>query len=133
MKYLVDTYVFFWAILQDEKFSVKVKRIVEDASKEILVSQISLLELAIKRKVGKLPELKVDLSAVLNEIPKAGFTLLPLKNEHLIAYFNYAHFSDEHKDPFDRLLLVTADVEKATFITKDEKFEEYKDRMSIVW
>lgn len=64
---------------------------------------------------------------------KAGFFILPLKNEHLIAYFDYPHFIEDHKDPFDRLLLVTADVEKASFITKDEKFDVYKKWLNVVW
>lgn len=133
MKYLLDTHVLFWALFEDEKLSAKVKSLLGDSANEITVSQISLLELAIKYQVGKLPELKVDLTVVLNEISIAGFTLLSLKNEHLLAYFNYPHFTADHKDPFDRLLLVTADFEKADFITKDEKFDVYKGRMNVVW
>jgi PIN domain nuclease of toxin-antitoxin system len=48
--------------------------------------------------------------------------LAPLKNEHLAAYLDYPHSTEYHKDPFDRLLFVTADVEQARFVTEDEKF-----------
>lgn len=133
MKCLLDTHVFFWAAFQDEKLSARSKSILENPSNEILVSRASLLELAIKHKVGKLPELKVDLAAVIEEVTKAGFVPLPIKDEHLIAYFNCPYFSNDHRDPFDRLLLVTADVEKAAFITKDEKFNAYSERVNIIW
>jgi PIN domain nuclease of toxin-antitoxin system len=133
MKYLLDTHICLWAISDKNKLSFAVRKILEGTEAEILVSQISLWEIAIKYRLGKFPEFNSTLEEFAETIVKAGFTLLPLKNEHLIAYFKYPHFADVHKDPFDRLLLVTADSENADFITKDEKFEAYKDRMNIVW
>jgi PIN domain nuclease of toxin-antitoxin system len=49
------------------------------------------------------------------------------------VYFNYPHFSDSHKDPFDRLLLVIAHFGKAGFITKDEKFDVNKEKVNVIW
>lgn len=122
-----------WAVADKSRLSAAVKNVLEDLEAEMLVSQISLWEIAIKYRLGKFPEFNSTLNEFIETIAKAGFTLLPLKNEHLIAYFNYPHFTEDHKDPFDRLLLVTADVENAGFITKDEKFNTYKDRMNIMW
>ncbi len=133
MKYLLDTHVCLWAISDNSKLSPVVKNVLDDPINEMMVSQVSLWEIAIKYRLGKFPEFTVGLDEFIAAIVKAGFIILPVKNGHLIAYFNFAHFTEDHKDPFDRLLLATADVEKASFITKDEKFTAYKNRLRIVW
>lgn len=133
MNYLLDTHVCFWAVYEKAKLSVTVRNILQDPENQITVSAISFWEIAIKYRLGKFPEFDTDLTEFIAALIQSGFTLLPIKNEHFIAYFNYPHFSADHKDPFDRLLLVTADLEKAEFITKDEKFDVYKERMNIVW
>lgn len=133
MRYLLDTHVCFWAVFEKGKLSLAAKEIIEDNATEVFVSSVSLWEIAIKYKLGKFPEFNVSLDEFVEAITKSGFTLLPLKNEHLIAYFNYPQFSDSNKDPFERLLLVIADVENASLITKDEKFYVYKESVNIVW
>lgn len=133
MKYLLDTHVCFWAVFEKGKLSSAVIAILEDATMEVMVSQVSLWEIAIKFRLGKFAEFNSSLTEFIETVARAGFTLLPLKNEHLIAYFSFPSFIEDHKDPFDRLLLVTADVEKAGFVTKDEKFNAYKDMVNITW
>lgn len=133
MKYLVDTHICLWAISNRGKLSSAAEKVLEDTEADILVSQISLWEIAIKYRLGKFPEFDSTLNEFTEAIVKSGFSILSLKNEHLLAYFDYPHFTDNHKDPFDRLLLVTADVEKASFITRDEKFDAYKELLNIVW
>ncbi|RYZ20543.1 MAG: type II toxin-antitoxin system VapC family toxin [Chitinophagaceae bacterium] len=133
MKYLLDTHACFWSIFEKEKLSSATRSILEDIEAEIMVSQVSLWEIAIKYRLGKFSEFNATLEEFIEAVIKAGFSILTLKNEHLTAYFNYPHFTDDHKDPFDRLLLVTADVERASLITKDEKFSVYKERLNIVW
>lgn len=133
MKYLLDTHICLWAISNKSKLSTTTRSILEEGKSEIFVSQISLWEIAIKYKLGKFPEFNVRLEEFIDSIADVDFTILPLKNEHLTAYFAYPHFNDDHKDPFDRLLLVTAVVKGAGFITKDEKFDAYKKQIEVVW
>lgn len=133
MKYLADTHVCFWSVFQKGKLSSDAKIIVENEANEIFVSPVSLWEIAIKYKLGKFPDFTVDLDDFVASLEKTGFAFLPLKNDHLTAYFNCPFFHPDHKDPFDRLLIATADFEKASFITKDEKFDAYKDIVNVVW
>jgi PIN domain nuclease of toxin-antitoxin system len=132
MKYLIDTHVCLWAIAEKEKLSVNALSILEDASTKILVSQVSLMEIAIKVKVGKLTEFNVSLSEFVATIKNTGFEILPLKDEHIFEYFNF-DFPVLHRDPFDRLLIAASSYEKASLISKDEKFQLYADRIKIVW
>lgn len=105
----------------------------EDTGNEILCSQISLFEIAIKRQAGKFDEFTISLDEFYNTLVNKGFSFLPLHNAHLSAYFNAGIFKDAHRDPFDRCLLAIAMIENAAIITKDEKFQLYKDTLKIVW
>ena len=132
MEYLIDTHVCLWAISDKDKLSQQAKDILEDSSVKILVSQLSLLEIAIKLKTGKLQEFRVTLPEFIDSIYSTGFEILNVKNEHMVAYSTLS-FHPEHRDPFDRYLLAAAYFEKAPFVTKDDKFQLYTDILKIVW
>ncbi len=52
-KYLADTQILIWAIISPSKLPAEVRILL--TSNPIAVSQISILEIAIKQKIGKLP------------------------------------------------------------------------------
>ena len=95
------------------------------------VSQISLVEIAIKQKIGKLPELDVAIGTLVRLIEQDGFMMLPLQIQHIEAYNNIPLFP-EHRDPFDRLLLATALNENIPIVSSDENFRLYKNHVQVV-
>ncbi len=133
IKYLIDTHVCLWAVAESHKLSPRVKEILENPEIEILYSQISLLEIAIKVQSGKFADFKITLEEFNNTLQQKGFTFQRLTNEHLFAYFHCNFFSEQHRDPFDRCLAAIADFEKTAFITKDEKFKMYINTLQIIW
>lgn len=133
MKYLIDTHVCLWAVAEIHKLSSTVKENLENPENEILYSQVSLLEIAIKFQVGKLPDFKVTLEVFNNFLQQKGFTIMPLSEKHLFRYFSCNFFTDHHRDPFDRCLVAIADSEQVGIITNDEKFQLYKNRIDIIW
>ena len=133
MKYLIDTHVCLWAVAETYKLSSTVKNILENSEHAILYSQVSLFEIAIKFKTGKLPDFKVTLEEFNNVLQQKDFTLQPLTNQHLFAYSTANFFSELHKDPFDRCLAAIAYSEKIPFITKDDKFQLYEESLEIIW
>jgi PIN domain nuclease of toxin-antitoxin system len=48
MRYLVDTQIFIWTLISPENLTAQTIRLVVD--NEIFVSQVSLIEIAIKQK-----------------------------------------------------------------------------------
>lgn len=58
MRYLIDTHVCIWAIFEKQKLSAYTKNLLENPAVEVVVSQISLWEIAIKQQIGKLPDFK---------------------------------------------------------------------------
>jgi PIN domain nuclease of toxin-antitoxin system len=85
------------------------------------VSVVSIWEIVIKHKLGKLP-LGQPLGAMLSQLPAAGITVLPVQLDHALAV---ERLPDPHRDPFDRLLVAHAIVEGAVLLTTDKIFQQY--------
>mgnify|MGYP000087710798 CR=1 FL=1 len=129
MRYLIDTQIFIWALINPEKLTESTKQILEN--NEILVSQISLFEIAIKQKIGKLPELNLSIDELVEQIKRDNFTLLPLSTKHLAAY-DKIQLVENHRDPFDRLLLATALSEDMPIISTDGNFVYYVSQICLI-
>ena len=95
MTYLIDTQILIWSISNQSKLSDSTKNILGNNS--ILVSQISLFEIVIKQKIGKLIEIQLTIPALVAQIKKDGYKLLPIKNQHIAAY-DYIPLFDNHRD-----------------------------------
>jgi PIN domain nuclease of toxin-antitoxin system len=100
VRHLIDTQILIWAIISPEKLAPHTVNILQ--SNEIFVSQISFLEIAIKQKIGKLPELDLPIASLANRAEQDGFNLLMLQTHHIDAYHAIPLFPD-HRDPFDRI------------------------------
>jgi PIN domain nuclease of toxin-antitoxin system len=66
---------------------------------------------------------------VLSGIEPAGFDHLHIIGEHAAAVVNLPHL---HKDPFDRLLVAQALVEKMILLTDDDTLGGYGDFVEVV-
>lgn len=120
MNYLLDTNIFLWSLNGDKKLKREIKRIIKDPQNKISVSIASAWEISIKNRAGKLP-LKTTLSKCF-EI--SGFKILDINLNHILE-FDKLSLHNDHKDPFDRILISQARVEDLTFITSDEKIWKY--------
>ncbi len=54
MRYLLDTHVFIWSVLNTKKISPKGLEILEDSNNQIFVSAVSFWEISLKYSVDKL-------------------------------------------------------------------------------
>jgi PIN domain nuclease of toxin-antitoxin system len=93
---------------------------------------ISYFEIAIKHKIGKLPEIGLSPMDFFDRIHQDGYQFLPLKTEHIVTYDRLTLF-DDHRDPFDRLILATALFEGWPVRSADHKFSWYKDQIEVIW
>lgn len=132
MEYLIDTQIIIWFQLFDKKLNSSTYELLVDDKNTIYVSQVSLFEIAIKQKIGKLPELDKPIDEIIELIKKDGFEILPIKNKHIAAYHSVPFFADIHKDPFDRLIIATALSERLPIISADEKFKLYDSIIKLI-
>ena len=128
MKLLIDTQILIWYQLYDPKLHANIYDFLTRLENTVYVSQISLVEIAIKQKIGKLPELDVSISTLASLIEQDGFIVLPLQTKHIEAYSMIPLFH-EHRDPFDRLLLATAFSENIPIVSSDGNFGLYKQHV----
>lgn len=121
---LVDTHVVLWHVLDDARLGPGPTALIEAEDAEVLVSIASLWEIAIQKALGKLgaPD---DLPA---RLPDLGFGLLAIEAEHAWAVRELPH---HHGDPFDRLLIAQAQVERLPLITSDPAFTSYD--VKTIW
>ncbi len=84
------------------------------------------------QKIGKLPAFYASIEEIYQQGIKDGFTFLTIQNQHIYNYNNIALLEDHH-DPFDRLLIATANVEDSAIISSDEKFMLYPDVVKVIW
>ncbi len=131
MKYLIDTHVIIWLLDNDDRLSKVARREIENLDNQIFVSIISLFEIAIKVKTGKLSFTK-SIYDIVKELDNQGIGLLALNATHVENYQSVPLIAD-HRDPFDRILIATALHENLSIITIDEKFENYKHIINVIW
>jgi PIN domain nuclease of toxin-antitoxin system len=97
-----------------------------------LFSQVSLFEISIKQKIGKLPEFYATIEEIYLQAVKDGFTFIGVRNQHIYNYNEVPLYKD-HRDPFDRLLIATAMEENATIVSADEQLRLYADLIKVLW
>ena len=132
MQYLLDTHCLIWFQENNSKIPERVMQQIQDTSNTILFAQISLFEIAIKQKIGKLPLFQAAISEVYEQAIKDNFTFQPLHNNHIEAY-EKVPLLPEHRDPFDRLLIATALDGKLIVLTADKNFSLYSQLIKVYW
>ncbi len=102
--------------------------IVSGAQNTLLLSVVSIWEMQIKVQLGKL-KLSVLLRDMVESQQKVnGIEVLPVTLEHVLAVEELPAY---HKDPFDRLLIAQAVVEKAVLLSKDANLTRYG--VQVMW
>lgn len=130
MAYLLDTHIVLWALGEENRLSPSLRNIISNADSACFVSTASLFEIAIKKKIGKL-ELAKPLTEYIREIERIGLHLLPISPNHL-EFYDLIPLHDDHRDPFDRLIIAIAYFEKFTILSVDEKFSKYSEFVKVI-
>ncbi len=129
MRVLVDSHVFVWTLLQDRRVSSRARRILSSDDHELFFSIVSLWELSIAIRAGRLSELTSSTIAVIHDqLAEYNITLLPLRYEDILAT---EHLDPHHRDPFDRLLIAQAMSNSLTLLTGDTIIHRYP--VKTIW
>lgn len=121
MDLLLDTHTFLWWD-SGKLASAVVKRI--QAAGDVYVSAASAWEIAIKSSLGKL-EAHASLAQASRDY---GFLPLAISIEHADAV---RALPRHHRDPFDRILVAQARIERLTLVSRDSLFGRYD--VPVVW
>jgi PIN domain nuclease of toxin-antitoxin system len=133
MNYLLDTHAFIWATLETGKLSDNIQNIIFNRSNDIFVSTVSFWEISLKTRLNKFSFENVDIKYFPQYAMDMDFTIIDLKEEEAIT-FHKLPLKNNHKDPFDRMLIWQAIIKNMAMISKDELFEQYKtDGLKLTW
>ena len=127
MKLLLDTHAFLWFVTGDRRLSRRARRAVEAGDSELLISTASVWEVAIKTSLGRLT-LPKSVHDYFDDKVATGFIILPVEWAHAARV---AELPFHHRDPFDRLIIAQALVERIPIVSGDPGFKMYGAR--IVW
>ena len=128
MKQLLDTHALLWFYLDDPQLSRKADATIRDPNNVTLISPASYWELAIKISVGKYKLTESFDDFIQHSVHDNGFTILPIEPRHASPLVSLPF---HHRDPFDRLLIAQAMIEKLAIVSNDSVFDQYP--ISRLW
>jgi PIN domain nuclease of toxin-antitoxin system len=118
--YLIDTHILLWWLFNDPKLNSECQDIIRNPNNRILVSSVSAWEIATKYRIGKLPEAKQIVEEYSQILRQAKFSELAISSAHALKA---GSLPIEHRDPFDRMIMAQAELEKLPVITYDKAFQ----------
>lgn len=119
MRLLLDTHALIWWLEDAPRLGPVSRALIADADNDVLVSILSLWEITIKWRVGKLERSGGHFGDLLDD---QRIDLLPVTVEHVRALDALAF---HHGDPFDHLILAQAEAERLTIVTSDRQMALY--------
>ncbi len=128
MKILIDTQVWLWMRTAPERLAARARRMLSAERNELVLSAATPWEVAIKVSLGKLrlpcsvEEFVVTRNASMRVVP------LPITQLHAIES---AALPQHHRDPFDRVLVAQARLERLSLMSADEVFRAYD--VDVLW
>lgn len=120
MQILLDTHIYLWWLSDNKKLSLHARKLIANAD-IVYVSTVSLWEIGIKIKLGKL---RGDIDAIIDGIYACGFRELPVIADHVRQLLSLPL---HHHDPFDRMLIAQAMTEPLQLITVDQTLKPYSE------
>ncbi len=118
MKILLDTHIFLWMLTSPERLNDKRRYELETPANEVFLSAMSIAELMIKHTIGKI-HVAFD---PLEMAKQMRIEILSFSGDHAMLL---GKMPLHHKDPFDRMIIAQAIVNRLPLMSDDPKFQAY--------
>ncbi len=128
MKILLDTHCWLWWITTPEKLGRESQQLIMDGHNDIFLSAASSWEIAIKYALAKLPLPEDPEKFIPPRLVRDAIKPLPINHTHAL---HVASLPRHHRDPFDRLLISQAQMERLPIMTVDKQFKDYD--VECIW
>jgi PIN domain nuclease of toxin-antitoxin system len=125
---IIDTECWLWWHLSPERLGGRALALIEERRAPLLFSAASSWEIAIKVGLGKLGLPAAVDRFIPEQLAEDGVEALPIAHAHALGV---ASLPNHHSDPFDRLLVSQAILERCALLTADAQLIDYD--VEIVW
>ena len=128
MRLLLDTQVWLWWLTNPDRLSRPADAALRAPDNRLHLSPASTWELVVKSATGRL-EIEGSVGALLEEaIIASGVQPLPIEHSHALQL---AQLPPHHRDPFDRMLIAQAQVDRLVLVSADRRLADYD--VEILW
>ena len=121
MRYLLDTHVWLWGLVEPERMKAATRRRIEDGANELWLSPISVWELGLLADRGRV-ELDAEAGAWARDALASSGVREATLNHEVALESRLVRLP--HPDPADRFLAATARVYELTLVTADRRLLE---------
>lgn len=119
---LLDTHALLWWLTDSPKLKPTWRRTLGDSQTRVVVSAATIWEIVIKSAIGRL-RLDLPEGTDLHGLAEScGFEDMPVTARHAAAV---ADLPFHHADPFDRILIAQAKLERLTLVSADRAMHVY--------
>jgi len=129
---VADTHIIIWNALKPEMLSRKAEKAISTANKSdgIIFCDISLWEIAMLMHKGRLSIDVEYLEFIKLILESNNYVYRGITPE--IARLSANLFSDNNKDPADRIIAATSIIENAKLVTADKKLRQ-SGKVTTIW
>ncbi len=125
MRYYLDTNMLVFLLFDLNSISKKVASILSNYENLFFTSSICVIELIHLLQIGKITRKGWTKDKdIISELEKVGVSIKPIQNKHL-QVLSKLPIENDHRDPFDRIIIAQAISDKITLISSDRKFVSY--------
>lgn len=122
MKLLLDTHALLWVFLDSPRLSTAARAVLASAESIKLISAVSAMEITLKHRLGELAEATPFIRDGRLAIGDLQYVPLPVSLEHAALA---GSLDIPHKDPFDRLLIAQARIERVPIVSNETVFDGF--------
>ena len=133
MIYLLDTQTFIWAAMKTNNLSKQGKEIIFSKTNEICVSTVSFWEISVKSKHKTFSFGDISINDFPQYARDMDFAVIDVQETETITFHELPE-KENHKDPFERMLIWQAITKDLTLISKDKLFKQYEENgLKLAW
>ncbi len=122
MRVLLDTHAYFWWRAEPSRLSPAARDAIRDRATVVYVSAATVWELSIKAHVKGWEAARVLLLDIEDHLRAQGMLELPISVAHAREAGSLPLV---HRDPFDRMLVAQARVERCQLVSTESLFDAY--------
>ena len=128
MNFLLDTHILIWAAIAPHKISSELASLLSDPSNHLYFSSASIWEISLKESLGK-TDFKVSSKKLHDGLIENGYRELKVSALHAMEVLKLPFI---HRNPFDRILVVTAIWENMPLLTNDSTLSPYHSLVRVM-